>query len=283
MYAASNDLTSVYRGVINTANASGVSFYTLDVTGLRSLGGQGIAEGKVQAYEISTTIESHNLTDMLSTMAQDTGGVPIINTNDFDKGFQKMATAMDNYYFIGYQRSRSLEDRIHKLDVKLKNKKAYQINFKRGFMDKSLESTSTDALISALVVPVVENPHNARVEFSNPRRLQKDAWDLPVTVIVPFPAITLLKQGTAWVGELRFGFVSQDENGERSQVTWKTHPFNIPDAAYQALKDKEFTYKADLAILSGSSVVGVTVVNPNDSLQSVMMDRVVISTKGGPK
>lgn len=284
-YITENDLTPVFQGVIRTANASGVSFYTLDVAGLRSLGGQGMAESKVQAYELSTTVESHNMTDMLSAMAQETGGVPIINTNDFDKGFKKMATAMDNYYFIGYQRSRALEDRIHKLDVKLKNKKAYQLNFKRGFMDKSLESGSTDSLISALVLPVVDNPLGARVEFANPRRLQKEAWSLPITVIVPFANITLLKQGNANVGELRFGFVSQDQNGVRSEVTWKTHTFNIPEAAYQALQAKEFTYKAELAILPGSSTVGVAVVNPNDSLQSVILERVVISTnpKGGPK
>ena len=205
IFSTTNDLTSVYKGVINTANASGVSFYTLDVTGLRSLGGQGIAEEKMQAYELSTTIESHNLTDMLSTMAQDTGGVPIINTNDFAKGFKKVSTAMDNYYFIGYQRSRSLEDRIHKLEVKLKTKKAYQISFRRGFMDKSLVSSSTDALISALVVPVVDNPFNARVEFTNPRRLQKEAFALPVTVFVPFSAITLIQQGMAWVGNCASG------------------------------------------------------------------------------
>ncbi len=280
IFTSTNDITSVYKGVINTANASGVSFFTLDVGGLRSLGGQGIAESKLQAYEISTTIESHNLTDPLSAMAQDTGGVPIINTNDFTKGLKKISTAMDNYYFIGYQRSRSLEDRLHTLNVKLKNKKAYQINFKRGFMDKSLDSSATDNLVSALVVPMVENPHGVRVEFSPPRPLQREAFSLPVTVFVPFSTITLLQQGTAWVGELRFGFISRDEGGDRSEVIWKAHSFNIPDGPYQALKDKEFTYQAELAILPGASTVGVSVVNPADSLQSIVLEQVVISTKG---
>ncbi len=280
IFTSTNDITSVYKGVINTANASGVSFFTLDVGGLRSLGGQGIAESKLQAYEISTSIESHNLTDPLSAMAQDTGGVPIINTNDFTKGLKKISTAMDNYYFIGYQRSRSLEDRLHTLNVKLKNKKAYQINFKRGFMDKSLDSSATDNLVSALVVPMVENPHGVRVEFSPPRPLQREAFSLPVTVFVPFSTITLLQQGTAWVGELRFGFISRDEGGDRSEVIWKAHSFNIPDGPYQALKDKEFTYQAELAILPGASTVGVSVVNPADSLQSIVLEQVVISTKG---
>jgi hypothetical protein len=213
-------------------------------------------------------------------MAQDTGGVPIINTNDFTKGLKKISTAMDNYYFIGYQRSRSLEDRLHTLNVKLKNKKAYQINFKRGFMDKSLDSSATDNLVSALVVPMVENPHGVRVEFSPPRPLQREAFSLPVTVFVPFSTITLLQQGTAGVGELRFGFISRDEGGDRSEVIWKAHSFNIPDGPYQALKDKEFTYQAELAILPGASTVGVSVVNPADSLQSIVLEQVVISTKG---
>jgi VWFA-related protein len=280
IFTSNNDLTPTYKGVINTANASGVSFFTLDVSGLRSLGGQGIAENKTQAYELSTTLEAHNLTDMLSTMAEETGGVPIINSNDFAKGLRKVGTALDNYYFLGYQRNRSMEDRIHKLEVRLKGKKAYQVSYRRGFMDKSLVSASSDALISALVLPVVENPHGARVEFANPRRLQKEAFALPVSVIVPFDAVTLLPQGGSWVGELRFGFVSQDESGERSEVSWKAHPFSIPDAAWKGLKGKEFTYKAELAILPGASVVAVAVVNPTDSVQSIVMEKVVISTKG---
>jgi VWFA-related protein len=43
IFTSTNDITSVYKGVINTANASGVSFFTLDVGGLRSPGRQGIA------------------------------------------------------------------------------------------------------------------------------------------------------------------------------------------------------------------------------------------------
>lgn len=283
VFTSTNDMTSVYKSVINQANASDVSFYTLDVGGLRSLGGQGIAESKLQAYEISTSVESHNLTDTLSSMAQETGGVAIINTNDFVKGLSKIGSAMDNYYFIGYQRNRSLEDRLHTLQVKLKGRKAYQINFKRGFMDKSLDSSSTDNLVSALMVPVVENPYRVRVEFSQPRPLQKEAFSLPLTVFVPFSSITLLPQGKAWVGELRFGFVSQDEKGERSEVTWRSHAFNIPDEAFQKLKEKEFTYQAELAILPGASVVGVSVVNPTDSVQSIVLEQVVINTKGASR
>lgn len=303
MYHQDYDLSSQYKVLVNTANSAGISLFMVDASGLRSLSGQGTAEGKMAAYDLDSTLESHNMTDPLQMLSEETGGTAVINTNDFAKGLQKVAAAIDNYYFLGYQRGRALEDRLHKVNIKVKSKKAYEVHFKRSFVEKSSISQATDGLISKLVLPVEENPYGISVEFAQPRMLEADAFALPVTVKVPFKNILLAKQesdaapavqgsptpsGAAakvvhWVGELQFGFVSKDARGDRSEVIWKTHAFSIPDDAWKKLQDTDFTYKAELVILPGGSLVGVAVVNTADGTQSFKVERVFISTKGEQK
>jgi VWFA-related protein len=297
------DMNSVYQAVVNTANSASVSLFMVDVTGLRSLSGQGIAEGKIQSYEPDFTLETHNMTDTLAMLSEETGGTAVINTNDFTKGLQRVAASIDNYYFLGYQRGRALQDRLHKINVKVKSKKAYAVHFKRSFLEKSSASQATEALVSKLILPVEENPYGIAVEFSQPKEAEGGSFALPVTVKVPFKNILLAKQESIaspavqgnrtppeatvkvahWVGELQFGFVSRDSHGERSEVAWKTHPFSIPDDAWKKLQDTDFTYKAELVILPGGSLVGVAVVNAADGTQSFKVERVFISTKGEQK
>jgi len=282
-YSDNYDMSSQYRTLINVANSSGISLYMVDATGLRSVAGQGIAEGKTQSYETDFTLESHNQTDELASLSEETGGAAVINTNDFLRGFRKVAATLDNYYFIGYQRGRAMEDRLHKIEIKVKSKKAYEVNFKRSFLEKSSYSQAADSLIAKMMLPVEENPYNIVVEFVQPHPLEGGAYALPITVKIPFSRIALIPQGGKQVGELRFGFVSKDAHGDRSEVIWKTSTFNIPDEAWTALQAKDFQYKAELAIQPGPSLVGVAVINPTDGLQSFKIERVVIETQGAKK
>ena len=66
-------------------------------------------------------------------------------------------------------------------------------------------------------------------------------------------------------------------------MAWKTHPFNIPDDAWKKLQGTDFTYKAELMIQPGGSLVGVAVVNSSDDTRSFKVERVYISTKGEKK
>ena len=283
MYHQKYDMAGLYKAVVNSANSAGISLFMVDVTGLRSLAGQGMAEGKVQSYEPDFLLESHNMTDTLATLSEETGGTAVINTNDFSKGFRKISTALDNYYFVGYQRGRAMEDRLHKIEIKVKARKAYEVHFKRSFLEKSSYSQASDSLIAKMLLPVEENPYGISVEFVQPHPLEGGAFSLPIIIKVPFNRITLVPQGDKQVGELRLGFLSKDANGDRSEIVWKTHTFNIPNEAWKELQSKEFQYKAELAIQPGPSLVGVAVINPADGQQSFKIERVVIDTQGAKK
>jgi VWFA-related protein len=56
---------------------------------------------------------------ILYALASGTGGFPILNTNDFLAGLQKIAREQDEYYLLGYAPSESPEGSCHTLHVKV--------------------------------------------------------------------------------------------------------------------------------------------------------------------
>lgn len=280
-YTMNLDLTSNYKTLINTANTAGVSFFMVDVSGLRALSETLSAESKVlTSYTIDSSLETHNLTDPLILLSEETGGIPIVNTNDFKKGFEKIGKVIENYYFIGYQRPWALEDRLHKIQVKVKAKKKYSVLYRKGFKEKSLLTEAQDVLISSLYYPQQKNTYGISLKFFQPTKLNEDTFSLPFELSIPFPSIFLIEKENIMTGDINIGFVSMDQAGQRSDVSWIEHPFNIPKNVYEKLKDKEFKYKAELAIKGGFSRVSCAVVNKSDNTISILVENVMIDLGG---
>lgn len=280
-YTMNLDLTSNYKTLINTANTAGVSFFMVDVSGLRALSETLSAESKVlTSYTIDSSLETHNLTDPLILLSEETGGTPIVNTNDFKKGFEKIGKVIENYYFIGYQRPRALEDRLHKIQVKVKAKKKYSVLYRKGFKEKSLLTEAQDLLISSLYYPQQKNTYGISLKFFQPTKLNEDTFSLPFELSIPFPSIYFNEKENIMTGDINIGFISMDQTGQRSDVSWIEHPFNIPKNVYEKLKDKEFKYKAELAIKGGFSRVSCAVVNKSDNTISILVENVMIDLGG---
>jgi VWFA-related protein len=79
---------------------------------------------------------------VLFALAEGTGGFPILNTNDFLSGLQKIAHDMDEYYVLGYVPPNELHDgAYHKIRVVLDDRRDV-VRAKSGYYD----SRSTDLL-----------------------------------------------------------------------------------------------------------------------------------------
>lgn len=277
IYMDQYNLNSKYKALINLANSASVNLCMMDVSGLRALSGEGIAETRYGGTELDYTVESHNLTDPLKLLAEETGGVAIVNTNDFKGGFQKIADVVDNYYFIGYQRSQAFEDRYHQIQVKLRDKKKhYVLSYKKGYLEKSLRTSVADRIIANLIFPEETNPLGLTISFQQPRLKEEGVYILPMILELPYNKLTLLKRGDRFTGKIRIGFVAKDARGDRSEVAWKEHAFNIPEDIYEHIKDGSFKYQVELLIRGGGHRVSVGVVDELSTLQSYQVEEVYI-------
>ncbi|MBZ5534447.1 MAG: VWA domain-containing protein [Acidobacteriia bacterium] len=101
-----------------------------------------------------------DLKDVLLSMATETGGFYIRNSNDFNRGLQEIKSEMRNFYSLGYESNNQMHDgKFRAIKVELV-KKGMNVKYRKGYFDKK----SQDALAGT----PAEKPLNKAIEESSP-------------------------------------------------------------------------------------------------------------------
>ena len=79
------------------ANRANATIYTIDPRGL--VGGPDLDE---QVIRSSGTNYVRNSQDSLRVLADLTGGIAVVNQNDFDKALKRIDAETSDYYVLGY-------------------------------------------------------------------------------------------------------------------------------------------------------------------------------------
>jgi VWFA-related protein len=111
---ADADLARELAELTRTANRANTSFYTIDPRGL--VGGPDLDEA-VDPVEWGEYVRKSQ--DSLRVIAEQTGGIAVVNQNDFDKALKRIDAETSDYYMLGYYSSNpDPTKRIRKLEVK---------------------------------------------------------------------------------------------------------------------------------------------------------------------
>jgi VWFA-related protein len=112
------------------ANRANATLYTIDPRGL--VAGPDIDQDINMNDWLSYVRETQ---DSLRILAENTGGIAIVNQNDFDKGLKRIDNETSDYYVIGYyssnpdpmRRNRKLEVRTTRPDVAIRARQTYSL------------------------------------------------------------------------------------------------------------------------------------------------------------
>ena len=177
------------RQLIDRASRASVVFYTIDTRGLQPTGftaadgpsgspaapgGSGPPgaltgvgsitpdmAGRVFGNRSSELFEGQN---GLHYLADQTGGVALINSNDLNRGIRRALEEISGYYLIGYRPDESTFDRstgqrFNRWDVKVRNHPEYKVRSRSGFVGVSEERsrrgnrTPAEQMMAALLSP----------------------------------------------------------------------------------------------------------------------------------
>ena len=110
------DLARDLADLTRSANRANATFYTIDPRGL--VAGQDLDE-TVDPTDFQNHIRKTQ--DSLRVLAQETGGIAIVNQNNFDKGLKRIDAETSDYYVVGYYSSNPDPlKRTRKIEVKVK-------------------------------------------------------------------------------------------------------------------------------------------------------------------
>jgi VWFA-related protein len=275
------DRTTKYLGVIQAANASGVSIYTIDASGL-SVDSNISAENRTTSQRIDTFVERNNLQSMLSLMSEETGGEAILNRNDVLASLKNIEKDYTSYYSLGYRSVRSGLDRPHKVEVKLSKKmKGFTVRARRSYLEKGVETKVREAVTSALFFPRDDNPLAVGLEIGKAVPADRENFAVPVVIRVPYARLAMLPEGSKMRGRVVFYFVVVDSAGKQSELTTQPVPIDIDAKKFEALARKDFIYDVKLIMIPGGQKLSIAVRDDVTNSTSYLQRSVFISAFAG--
>ena len=126
---ADSDLVMELNEVTRAANRANATLYTIDPRGL--VGPLSDIDEQVDTRQWGEHIRKTQ--DSLRVMAEETGGIAVVNQNDFDKALKRIDAETSDYYILGYystnpdalKRRRKIEVRATRKDVDIWARKEY--------------------------------------------------------------------------------------------------------------------------------------------------------------
>ena len=156
--ASAMDNDRLFKDILADANRGNASFYTVDPRGLAAFDAP-IGPEPPPPIDVDLANLRHRL-ETLQTLAENTDGLAIINSNDLDKGFRRIADDLSSYYLLGYYTTNSqLDGRYRQIKVKVK-RPGVDVRARRGYRAATREEVT--AARTAASAPVPESVTTAR-------------------------------------------------------------------------------------------------------------------------
>lgn len=240
--------------IVRRANTSDITFYTVDARGLSAAGTSASNEDPLASRASIGFFARQDSQTGLMTLARDTGGLALVNTNDLEKGLTRVYQETSTYYSIGVNLSKlpGTGYRDVRVDV---SRPGLAVRARRGFAAQSASDQGRDVAQAALRTNVEYRaiPVSLRVA---PATKAKKYYDLPIAATVPASALTFLPEGdtSRAVVEIYVGAI--DDSGRMSDISREEKTFTLPK---DAPADTALPYKATLQTRKGNIRIVVNV------------------------
>jgi VWFA-related protein len=252
--------SSTIQMLAKTANANGITLYTLHAGGLAAASDNNLAERDRPIPFAVTQAAVSNSTESLQVLAEMTGGLASINTNNFAGAFKNIMRDLDSYYSLGYRAGTERVDRQRSIDVRVKGKRGYIVRARQSFVEKSTFAEMSDRVIANLLYRSKANDLNIRVKINTPVAAD-DLFRVPVEIQIPMESLTLLQQGESYLGGFTIYVAVANKDGDMSDVAQKQQQIRVPAADMAKIKGKYYTYVLDLLMERGVNRVSIGVVD----------------------
>ncbi|HEX6178364.1 MAG TPA: VWA domain-containing protein [Thermoanaerobaculia bacterium] len=254
------DGTRFIQEVGKTANANGITMYTIHAGGLT--GGSDLSAERMTP--ISHTVSyahTTNTMESMQLMADMTGGIASVQTNNFAEAFKRIQRDLESYYSLGYRAGTERVDRQRYLSVRVKNKD-YRVRARQTFVEKSVFAEMSDRVIANLLYRVKDNDLGILARVGQPMPTGDGYFRTPVDIQIPLSKLAMLPQGESeYAGGFDIYVVVANKDNDMSDVARKSHQLHVPAAQMKTIGNKFYTYTLELLMEPGLNKISLGVVD----------------------
>lgn len=204
LFLLSDELSQEFRRLTRHANTNRVTIYAMQTSGLDSGFLTGAQQQGVETRALAGPFNNALRTserEGLSTLAAETGGRAVVNTNTFDDALVQIAREMSSYYSLAYEPPHGGDELEHEIEVRLKSK-GLEARHRRGYRDKNPDVRMSERLQGAVYLGLVDNPLGVRLGAGSISPGSKDRMVFPLHVLVPAEKIVFLPKDDGVVAQL---------------------------------------------------------------------------------
>jgi len=255
------------RATTNAAIRSNVALFPVDARGLsafsptgNSTKGAGSAAASLGGTGIAAVAALRASQETLHTLAADTGGKELVDTNDLSAGIVQAQKEISNYYILGYYTTnQALDGQYRRIKVEFAGDKTAKLDYRPGyFASKEFKQfTSSDRerqLQEALLLGDPMTDLTLRLEL-NYFRLAQDRYFVPLEAKIPGSEIELAKHSGA--ESTRLDFVGQVTDSKNKVVRTVRDNLEVKLKAIAAadLAKKSLAYDTGFELAPGTYTV----------------------------
>jgi len=191
----------------------------------------------------------------LGTVANLTGGVAVVNTNNFSAGLDKILARSKGYYELAYAPTERFDKKFHKIEIKVKREgiKVYHhvgylaVEDKTSQTPKTKEQLIAAAALSPLKARDIDVTPNISLKLAN-----KGAASVDIHMLIDPKKLNLVKGGNGnYAGSLDIvGFVF-DQMGRQRGGFSETVTLDLTESDYQKAMRQGLTYSASTQLPAG--------------------------------
>ncbi len=237
------DITADMNAVVRRANGNEITFYTVDASGLTvdaqgaggadSLGSrQGASFDPFGTRPGVSFIARQDRQSGLQVLARETGGLALLNTNDFEKGLTRVYRDVSTYYTVGVNLSGLTSTKYQDVKVEV-GRPGVTVRARRGFEARPEADVIRDRAEATMGSELSYRGIPVQLETRPPTE-DKKYFVVPMTVLVPASSLTFVPEGDKATARAEYFIGSVDDKGRMSDVTRQESSFQIPAGDVQS-------------------------------------------------
>lgn len=246
---------SLIESVVRTANASGVTMYTIHAAGSVAL--VSAADSSIDAARRRNAFATDSTTSLRS-MAAMTGGLIAAGRDDFRGAFSRISEDFNSYYSIGYRATSDRAGRERHIDVRAKDSR-YTVRARTTFVERSAETEMRDQVLANLFFAGRANQLRISARLGEAKAAKRGDVIVPVEIAIPLTSLTLLPtDDDKYAGGFFVFIAAGDSNDAMSEIVRRSHRLSFAAADLPKAAGAYYTYAIDVQTARGNRLsIGV--------------------------
>lgn len=227
--ADTRTMSAEVEAVTRRANALDVTINALDARGLTVEGASAGGDDPLASRRGGAFFARQDSQTGLVTLARETGGLALLNSNDLQKGLSRVYEQSSTYYSLGVNLSKLGGAGYRKVQVDC-DKPGVEVRARRGYAILSAEELTRAGARATILTNVSYASVPVEIKIA-PAHKGKKLYEMPVTVTVPSSALTFLPDGNTTRASAEIYVGAIDDGGATSDIGREVAVFTLPKDA----------------------------------------------------